>query len=250
MRRFVLTAFHCLSGLTARDADLDIVLADGSRVVGRVCREDKDADLAVIEISAEFETSQPVPMAGVAQGGDRWRGPYRPGENEVELSGRIDSEAMQYLCEGGAKIEALQLTADQRVGDYSGYSGGPVEGFAQDGKPTLLGILLEQALDRAVASRNANVLFAATMREVMGRFDIFDVTHLIDVLRPPRREQATQSQSADPPSPRSQAERVDSVIHILQQLSDQGVMDPSHVADLRYRALKRIFEEDADGSAA
>ncbi|MFF4733767.1 serine protease [Streptomyces mirabilis] len=251
MRRFVLTALHCLRGLTALDADLDIVLADGSRVVGRVCRQDKDADLALIEISADSEVSQPVPVVGVARGGDRWRGPYRPADDEVELSGRIDSGAVRYLCESGASIEALQLTADQRLGDYSGYSGGPVEGFAQDREPAVVGILLEQAPDRADASRSANVLFAATMREVMRRFDQFDVAHLIDVLRPPtRQEQAAQSRSAESPSPRSQADRVDIVIDTFQQLSDQVVMDPTHVTELRYLALKYVFERNPDGGAS
>ncbi|AXI85260.1 serine protease [Streptomyces sp. ETH9427] len=243
-RRFVLTALHCLRGLTAFDAQMDIVLADGTRVEGQVCRQDKDADLALIEISPLFDITQPVPAAGVAQDGDRWRGPYRPAENEVQLSGHIDSGAVRYLCEGGASIEALQLTADQQLGDYSGYSGGPVEGIAQDREPMVVGILLEQAPDRVDPGRNANVLFAATIREVMRRFDHFDVAHLMDVLRPGRREHIPQQESVDGLSPHTQADRVESVIHAFQQLSEQGVMDPMHVAELRYLALKRIIEEE------
>lgn len=217
--------------------------------LGQVCRHDKNADLALIEISAEFEVPPPVPVAGVARGGDRWRGPYRPADNEVELSGRIDSGAVQYLCEGGASIEALQLTADQQLGDYSGYSGGPVEGVVQGGEPVVVGILLEQAPDRADASRSANVLFAATIREVMRRFDHFDVAHLMDVLRPARPGRPPQPKSSDAPPPRTPADCIDSVIRTFQQLSEQGVMDPTHVAELRYLALKRIIEENPDGGA-
>ncbi|SOE06466.1 serine protease [Streptomyces sp. Ag109_G2-15] len=254
---FVLTALHCLRGLTALDADLNIVLPDGSSVAGHVCRQDKDADLALIKISAEFKGS--LPMPGLARGGDRWRGPYRPAKNEVELSGHISSGAVQYLCEGGASIEALQLTPDQRLGDYSGYSGGPVEGLAPDRTPAVVGILLEQAPDRADASRSANVLFAATMNEVMGRFDVFDAAHLIDVLRPDgteqaekpaRQEHAAKDPSADAPSLRSQTDRVESVLDIFQQLSSLKVLAPSLVAELRYRALKHIIDEDPDGGAA
>ncbi|MEU9174991.1 trypsin-like peptidase domain-containing protein [Streptomyces sp. NPDC048420] len=250
-RRFVVTALHCLRAMTAFDTDLDIVLADGSCVVGQVYGQAKDADLALIEISADSEVFQPVPVAGVARGGDRWRGPYRPAENEVELSGHIDSGAIRYDCEGGASIEALQLTADQRLGDYSGYSGGPVEGVAQGRRPAVVGILLEQALDRADASRSANVLFAATIGEVLRRFDVFDVAHLVDVLRPARREETrAQSRSTASSSPRSQVDRVDSVIHFFHQLSGQGVMDPVYVNELRYLALRRIFEEEPNGGAA
>ncbi|WP_405849137.1 serine protease [Streptomyces niveus] len=252
-RRFVLTALHCMRGLSTFDEDLDVVLADGTHVRGRVCRRDKDADLALIEIAAHCVVRQPVPAAGIARGGDRWRGPCRPAENEVELSGRIDSGAVSYLCEGGASIEALQLTADQRLGDYSGYSGGPVETLTQDRRPTVVGILLEQVPDRAEAGRSANVLFAATIREAMQRFDHFDVLHLMDVLRPATREQVSTPPLYEPVAalpPRRQTDRVESVLQAFQQLSDQGVMDPMHVSELRYLALKRVIEDDAGPGAS
>ncbi|MGW5466679.1 S1 family peptidase [Streptomyces chartreusis] len=248
-RRFILTALHCLRGLSTLDEELDIVLADGTQVRGQVCRRDKDADLALIEISGHYEVRQPVPAAGVARDGKRWRGPYRPAENEVELSGHIDRGAVSYLCEGGASIEALQLTADQSLGDYSGYSGGPVETSGPDRRPVIVGILLEQVPDRADVDRNANVLFAATIKEAMQRFDHFDVLHLMDVLRPAPRERLSPS-SYEPGSnlpPRQQTDRVEVVIQTFQQLSDQGVMDPTHVAELRYLALKRVIEGDANG---
>ncbi|MFE0363693.1 S1 family peptidase [Streptomyces griseoaurantiacus] len=246
-RRFILTALHCLRNLSTLDEELDILLADNTQVRGQVCRRDKDADLALIEISAHCEISHRVPAAGVARDSRRWRGPYRPAENDVELSGQIDRGAVSYLCEGGASIEALQLTADQCLGDYSGYSGGPVETFVPDRQPVVVGILLEQVPDRADTSRNANVLFAATMKEAMQRFDQFDVLHLMDVLRPPPPERLA------PPSyevgvdipPRQQTDRVEIVIQTFQQLSNQGVMDPTHIAELRYLALKRVIENDA-----
>lgn len=248
-RRFVVTALHCLRGMTDREAELDVVLEDGTRVPGRVSRQDEEADLALVEISAGYGVAQPVPVAGVARGGDRWRGPYRPAPNDVELTGRIDRGAMPYDCEGGGRIEALQLTADQQLGDYSGYSGGPVEGVARGREPVVVGILLEQSPDRADASRSANVLFAATVREVMRRFDHFDVAHLVDVLRPNTPDRGPAQ--ALPP-PRSQADRVDTVLGLFQQMAEQAVLDPADVSELRYLALKRIFEargRDAAGGS-
>ncbi|MGY1495681.1 S1 family peptidase [Streptomyces sp. QTS52] len=245
-RRFVLTALHCLRELNTVEEELDILLADGTRLGGQVRRRDKDADLALIEIDAGHHVRQPVPAAGVARAGMHWRSPYRPARNDVELTGQVDSVGVSYLCEGGALIDALQLTADQLLGDYSGYSGGPVE-TTVDGRGTVVaGILLEQVPDRVDAGRNTNVLFAATLKEAMQRFDHFDVLHLIDVLRPgpsqpdtPVPVEPVQATSARRPS-----DRVESVIQAFQQLTDQNALDPVHIAELRYLALQKIFKDD------
>lgn len=141
------------------------------------------------------------------------------------------------------------MTADQCLGDYSGYSGGPVETSAPDRQPVVVGILLEQVPDRADVGRNANVLFSATIKEAMQRFDHFDVLHLLDVLRPAPGKHLVPppyEPGGDPP-PRQQTDRVEIVLKTFQQLSDQGVMDPAHVAELRYLALKRVIEDDANG---
>ncbi|MFF1320649.1 trypsin-like peptidase domain-containing protein [Streptomyces chartreusis] len=109
-RRYVLTALHCLRGLAALDDRVDVVLADGSRLAGEVCRRDEEADLALIAIAGAYDVRLPIPRAGVAHGGDPWHGPYRPAAAEVQLRGHVDSGSAKYLCEGGAVIQALQLT--------------------------------------------------------------------------------------------------------------------------------------------
>ncbi|WP_327397384.1 S1 family peptidase [Streptomyces phaeochromogenes] len=245
-RRFVLTALHCLRGLNTVEEDLTIVLADGTRLGGQVRRRDKDADLALIEIDPGRHVSQPVPAAGVASAGMYWRGPYKPAQNDVELTGQVDSAGVSYLCEGGALIDALQLTADQLLGDYSGYSGGPVEASGHGRGPVVAGILLEQVPDRVDAGRNTNVLFAATLKEAMQRFDHFDVLHLIDVLRPEPAQPNTPMplEPVQVTSARRPSDRVESVIQAFQQLADQNVLDPGHIAELRYLALQEVFKND------
>ncbi|WP_066955562.1 trypsin-like peptidase domain-containing protein [Streptomyces lushanensis] len=248
----VITALHCLGGLTALDADLDIVLADGSQVEGRVRRQDEGADLALIEISSQFDVTRPIPVAGVAQGGERWRSPYRPAENEAELGGHVDNGALAYKCVGGAKIEALQLTASQPLGDFSGYSGGPVESTAPDREPAVLGILLEQLPDRASphSGRYTNVLFAATIGEAMRRLNLLDAGHLMDVLRPGRSEHVPQLMSgadSSPLTPANRMARVDSAMRIIQQLSDLGVMDPVSADQVKFHAVKLIMQEEPSG---
>ncbi|MGW6062869.1 trypsin-like peptidase domain-containing protein [Streptomyces sp. NPDC055189] len=249
-RRYVLTALHCLRGLTALDEHVDIVLTDGSRLTGQVCRRDKDADLALIMISAAYEVLLPIPRAGVAHGGDHWHGPYRPAPSEVQLRGQVDSGTAEYLCEGGGVIQALQLTAHQCLGDYSGYSGGPVvKGLPEDQEPVIVGVLLEQAPDRAAAGRAANVLFAATIGEALRRFDQFDVEHLLDVVHPesspPQQAVCHQTVSVD-----AAAASVESWFDRIDEWSQRAVLDPSQVAELRFIAAKAAMERQLRGDDA
>ncbi|MFE6847141.1 serine protease [Streptomyces sp. NPDC057686] len=252
--RYVLTALHCLRGLTSPDERVDIVLADGSRLAGLVCRQDKEADLALITVSAAFAVRLPIPRAGVAHGGDDWHGPYRPAAAEVHLRGQVDSGSAEYPCEGGAVIEALQLTTHQHLGDYSGYSGGPVvKGLPEDREPVIVGILLEQAPDRAESHRAANVLFAATIGEAMRRFDQFDVEHLIDVLRPSKAatEQAVQRRvEEDGTSLGAAAAVTDLLLDQIEKWTQRGVLDASQSSELKFLTAKTFIERQSPGGVA
>ncbi|WP_030264822.1 serine protease [Streptomyces violens] len=248
-RRFALTALHCLRNLDALDDRVDIALADERRVQGRVCRRAKDADLALIEIAASHELALQVPAAHVALRGDRWWGPYRPAPGDAQLSGGVDHGALRHTCEGGGAIEALQLTADQHLGDYSGYSGGPVEGTSAERDPVVLGILLEQAMDRqSTEHRAANVLFAATIAEAMRRFDHFDVGHLIDALRPPEEIEGMPRPPAPAPelrnedTPPPQHTEAESLLVTLRRWSERGLIDPTQAAQLRLQVAQRIID--------
>ncbi|MEV0254918.1 serine protease [Streptomyces sp. NPDC050732] len=246
-RRYVLTALHCLRSLTAPDDRVDIVLADGSRIVGQVCRRDEAADLALITISAAHDVRLPIPRAGVAHGGDHWHGPYRPASAEVYLRGQVDSGSAEYLCEGGAVIQALQLTAHQYLGDYSGYSGGPVvKGVPESGDPVVVGILLEQAPDRADVRRSANVLFAATVAEAMRRFDQFDVEHLMDVVHPVSagagRDRQDEALTVD-----EAAGAAESWFRRIDEWSQRHVLDASQIAELKFMAAKAAIERQLRG---
>ncbi len=246
-RRYVLTALHCLRGITSLDAQVEVALTDGSRLVGQVCRQDREADLALIMISAAYDVKLPIPRAGVAQGGDDWYGPYRPAAAEVRLRGRVDDGAIEYLCEGGALIQALQLTVNQVLGDYSGYSGGPVvKGNPGDHEPVAVGILLEQVPDRADANRAANVLFAATIGEAMRRFDQFDVEHLMDVVHP-ASALSKGNEAGHEPTVDASATTAESWFDRIDQWSQRRVFDPSQVAELKFMAAKEAIERQMRG---
>ncbi|MFJ2766847.1 serine protease [Streptomyces sp. NPDC087300] len=244
--RYILTALHCLRGLSTPDGSVHIVLADGSRIDGRVCRQDDSADLALIEIgAAHYVPLSMIRKAGRALVGGRWEGPYRPALDEAKLRGNIDAQSDDYACQGGAAIEALQLTVDQVLGDYSGYSGGPVECAAEQ-EPVVVGILLEQGLDRADGRRAANVLFAATIAEAVSRFDHLQLNHLIDVLRPQGAGVEEVGGVVEPVAVTSGA-KVEEWFHRLQQWADSGELDPTQIAELKFIAARRAIENDFGG---
>jgi hypothetical protein len=157
------------------------------------------------------------------------------------LSGKVHHAADEFTCEGGASIEALQLSVDQILGDYSGYSGGPVEGKppAEGHAPAVVGILLEQAPDRADEKRAGNVLYAATIAEAIARFDHLQVSHLIDVLRPRAGAGARVEKRPH--------EKAEAWFHRLQQWSDQGYMDATQIAELRFMVAQRAISRDFGG---
>ncbi|WP_327351609.1 trypsin-like peptidase domain-containing protein [Streptomyces sp. NBC_01304] len=249
-RRYVLTALHCLRPLSSMDGPVDILLSDGTRIVGQVSGVDVDADLALVMVSAAHDVTVRIPRAGVAHGGDKWHGPYRPAATEVQLQGQVDSGMADYLCESGTVIQALQLTTHQHLGDYSGYSGGPVVKGDLDGDdPVVVGILLEQAPDREAVHRAANVLFAATIGEAMSRFDQFDVAHLLDVVHPASREDPPMTRVAKP-AVEAAAATAESWFERLEEWSRRGVLDASQISELKFLAAKAAIEGPMSGEVA
>ncbi|MER5530162.1 serine protease [Streptomyces sp. NPDC002677] len=252
-RRYVLTALHCLRGFTAPDERVEIVLADGSRLAGQVCQRDQAADLALIMVLGSNGVKVPIPRSGTARSGDAWHGPYRPARTEMHLRGHVDNGAMDYELESGASIQALQLTAYQDSGDYSGYSGGPVvKGAPDDLAPVVVGILLEQAPDRIAPGRAANVLFAATIGEAMRRFDHFDVEHLMDVLHPASSPSRDNGEAKDAKDRTIQAAMTSTELLLKQiaQWAEDRLLDPSQVAELKFQAVKTLVEHQWGGDTA
>jgi hypothetical protein len=183
-RHYALTAAHCLRGVDFGKERLKLSFASGEMVTGRVRETAAGADLALIEIREPRE-SPLIPHFDRAVRGDKWLAPYRPSTRDPYLSGTVLSDAISYRLEAGDEIEALQLDCSQYLGDYSGYSGGPVERQVTSGEPSFLGVLLEQYPDRRYDGRASNVLFAATIAEALRRFDLLGMSSLLENLSSP-----------------------------------------------------------------
>ncbi|MEV5380397.1 serine protease [Streptomyces nondiastaticus] len=272
-RCFVLTANHCLRYLSGDEERVSVRLGDGTAVGGRVCRRVEEADLALIEVLEPELVPLALPVGDLPRRGDRWRGLHRPSLSDPHLGGHVDADAVDYTCVGGGRIQAMQLVAEQALGDYSGYSGGPVEReCTRTYEPALLGVLIEQYPDRQAPERAANVLFAVPLREVMNRFPHFRTDHLLRALEPPastrERTGREEEQSATrgvvaappvvvpPPADEAPAPEVPSapvsvdtavakgeaLLSALKEWSERGLIDPAQIAGLQVHVAKNVID--------
>jgi hypothetical protein len=239
-KRYVLTALHCLREIADDDDAVWISFpgAPGGGVRGRVCERAETADLALVEVMERLPLAVPVPDRCAA--GDEWHGPYRPRRSDPYLGGTVAHESVKYECESGSFIEALQLSLREDLGDYSGYSGGPVERNAEDDR-AVIGILLEQYPDRQQVERASRTLFAATIAEAVRSFDRFDVGHLLDVLHPTDEPPAPPPAAGGAPDLEAGIAKATRLLQALQEWGTDGLMNASEVAALKLRVAENLI---------
>lgn len=263
-RRHVLTAAHCIRGL-GPEAELAVALSLGEPVPARVDQVASDADLALVRLLRTPPPAIRPPKTGRCRPRDEWFGPYRPGETDPHLSGSVVHEGVDYKCEGGAFVKALQLRTAVELGDYRGYSGGPVERRGECDTGAVIGMLLEQYPDRVTPERFSNTLFAAALGDALRQFDCFDVGHLLPVILPTDPPAAATPQPATaeelavdsdrPTKPRSaieQAEdrrleqavrRADILLTALCDWARRGLLEPGEVRMLRVQVARGMLDD-------
>lgn len=247
-RCFVVTANHCLRYLSPTDERVTVELEGGHHVEGRVLRRAEEADLALIEILQPGIVPIAPPKADLARQGDLWRGLHRPSFDDPHLGGRVDNGTMDYACEGGGCIEVIQLLAAQGLGDYSGYSGGPVERVTPGQEEAVLGVLVEQYPDRQGGERSTNVLFAATIREVMARFEYFQTGHLLKVLDSNAEAPAAVSEIPEDRSLGAALKKGEALLAALKEWSSQDLLDPTHLLTLQAQVARGVIDMALGGS--
>ncbi|GAA2064653.1 hypothetical protein GCM10009839_90250 [Catenulispora yoronensis] len=261
--RYVLTARHCLRRIRRDDDTLDLHCADGEVVAARLYQSGADADLALIETTKPKDWSIALPRPDLPRARDGWTDPYRPTASDPYLKGLIEHAPVPYLCADGTTVQALQLGCDQALGDYSGYSGSPVERLVEHSEEhcdsddaRLLGILLEQHLDRENPDRASGVLFAATIGEVLERFDYFGLAHFERILglrltpADPPPFASEPSSVVEPPSVveparsslRAKIAEASALVDGLEDWVSRGLLDPDEVRVMASRIANSIVD--------
>lgn len=241
-RVYVLTALHCLRPMSSEDAALELELPDGRILKGRLCDSVPDVDLALISVEgARVHQLPPAPATDRPRPAVRWRGTYCPPGEHMQLSGTVTHAPITYPSAEGGEFTGLQLTAEQQVGDFSGYSGSPVDTDprkANEERP-VVGILMEQLNSREDPTRGSNVLIAASVRDAMELFPHFSVDYL------------RHAGEIPPRAPRPNVRRrVDEALKSLRQWEEAGLIAPDEAQEERVRILRqfgeRALEDDPD----
>ncbi|WP_137991460.1 trypsin-like peptidase domain-containing protein [Streptomyces vilmorinianum] len=260
-RGFVLTALHCLRYASADDAALSIELSDGRRVPGRLCDAIKDADLALLTVEwAHAQGLPPAPPTDWARPRVRWRGPYRPPGETSRLSGWVTHAPIDHQSLAGGTFTAMQLTVDQLLGDYSGYSGSPVEHAEECEQPSVVGMLMEQQLSRQNADDGTNVLYAATVRGIMERFPHFGTEQLLRRARgetlPDRTPTAAHAvprarrEYEQTPAPQARPALVEDAsdfLRSLRQWEEAGLISAAEAQEQRRLTIEAVRERILGG---
>lgn len=161
------------------------------------------------------------------------------------------SESITYRCERGSLIEALQLGCTAHLSEYSGYSGGPVQRDAPGKNEAVLGMMLEQYPDRQDPERYSNVLFAATVAEVLRAFSTFEAINLVNMLNADHAKHQDSSTGSAPigrpasrPVLRSRTARTEYLLTTLDEWGKRGLVDPLAVPELQRDVIQRLIDSD------
>ncbi|GAA2097501.1 hypothetical protein GCM10009801_67920 [Streptomyces albiaxialis] len=252
-RGFVLTALHCLRSLPSDQALLRLELADGQSVSGRVCDAVEEADLALIAVRnahAYAATLPQAPATDAPRADVRWNCRYVPPNEDAgtRLSGTVTHAPVDHRCLAGGVVPALQLRVEQALGSFAGYSGGPVETRTEDEAGPVVGILLEEKLNRLDPAQGSNVLFAATVRHAVERFPQFAVGHLRAVVTDPAPDPERPAAGSPPSGHASALSGVADLLTSLRQWEESGLITAAEAEKTRGRALKRLADGVRDGS--
>jgi hypothetical protein len=195
--------------------------------------------IEVLEVAGLDFAGVGVPDTDRCQKDDLWSAPYRPSDGDALLYGFVENGEMDFQAASGALIRALQLRANSSFGDYSGYSGGPVERHAS-GSRTLVGLLIEQYPDRHSPDRAAPVLFAATIQEALRQFtrfrDLLQVATLFGETAAPERSVLSDAAKLT-------MAKADQVLEYLRDGVQAGTVDIAVSCQMQVKVLNRVIEE-------
>lgn len=199
--QLVVTAAHCVAGMEVGHGADELCVTIGHDLVPTSaqlveCVEAKD--LALIRLTQPLGPSLRLPWASRCRRGDDWFAPSRPTMADPELDGSVTG-TVRYECAAGGVINAVQLTTQAHLGNYDGYSGGPVF-LTPEESNRVIGLLIEQYPDRINLDRATNTLFAAAIEGVIEQFDTLGTGYLLRSLfeTPTPNETRTASRELPP----------------------------------------------------
>ena len=161
------TAAHVLRG--SQDRKLEFLCdVDGTRIKLDRPNLDESLDAATLPLRTPTATGLAI---GRAIEGAGWEAAARPRSSDPMLTGIVTDAHRRLRNAQGRDVSLLQLTVDQELGDYQGYSGSAVT--LRSPANALIGMLVEQLRWRTPTSEPrpaSNVLFALPVQTIVQRF--------------------------------------------------------------------------------
>ena len=248
--RYILTAAHCLKRVPDKDGTLSVELADGKTIKASIAEINETADLALLDVPYRdaMTTGVVAPMTDRPVTERPWWGPMRPpGNLDPHLAGIVTQAPVDYKLSDGSRIEAAQLTTEVVIGDYSGYSGGPVEARPDRGDtPRIIGLLVEQYFDRQDDDRASNVLWATTMRQACATFRCLEYGGTAEKdasSSAPASKTLTPSEiiAQRPALADNPSGKLNFAFSILSDWHEEGLLESGEVAQLRVQIPRDII---------
>ena len=172
----VITANHVVRDQPA--ADVLVQTPAGIELPVAVVTGDPLIDVAVLRLPSAPPSSWRPGRAGP---GVRWIVTSRPRSNDPQLTGSVAALDRLIVNKSGHEVAVFQLTVDQPLEEFKGYSGSAVR--LESAPATVVGVLCEQVPSRLMSGRSekrpaTNVLYAVPMTRVAQRFDLNPISTL------------------------------------------------------------------------
>ncbi len=248
-RHWAVTANHCVKKVDDPE-EIDLVsIDDAFSIRGRVEERDLPHDLAIIEVIGST-AGRTIPSFGSANEDACWRSPYRPSQKDALLKGVVENPEVSFLCVGGENVRAMQLSTTARFTDFSGYSGSPIETYEKyEPEPknmSVIGVLIEQHPDRGDPKNASNILWAATIGEIVRYFGpIFDRS-FDALLATSGEKQAADSNASIATRTEEVVRGISEVYSTLDRLSQDSNLPPQALSVAR-AMIPKVMVESAFG---
>jgi hypothetical protein len=241
-RHFVLTANHCVRRV---EPDDEILVEYGeSRVRGVVRERVVDHDTALIQLLDPVELIAPLRPLDVCLGGDGWFTSYRPSTRDPVLHGRVDEPSVEYKCENGGTVIAAQLSTEQTVGDYAGYSGSPVARDRPGSPATLIGMLIEQYPDRQDPDRASNILFATTLQPTLRQLSLIGPENsIVELQYIPRQREPVAAEKEEPARMSELLDAGEEYLQRIQEWAHRGLLPIEEIPALQAMVARQVIEK-------
>lgn len=232
-------SLHTVPGAKEGD-EITLVTMQDEHFLSRVVKVVPAKDVVLVRLTNPPQGISPAAVPARPRQFKLWHTAFRHPVHSATLSGQVDSINPNYLNSRGHRVHGLQLSAQQRLDTYDGYSGAPIEMKKHWRSP--VGMIIEEIDQRTYPAvenpAKSNVLFALDISEIQDVVDIFS-----DIVI------GADGQTIDIPPAISAEESGEAELARLRRSADLGIAPPAVVSEIDI-ILAAAFPSEWDDDAS